>query len=555
MSAPIGNCRGNRPKFFVSQATYTATCDGHSVSVTKEGRSPMSVEHAHQRALSLARCEAERLARQLCCTNGTPPAFASCLPDQTDHAGDVLYTDGDQTYWDDPPEGGEGGSGTLLYAKQLRVDKSNDGGGSMTGTREDFSLPYPTIALALTAALAGDTLRIGVGDWNEHLLLKVGVKLQFDLGGDVIYTGAVDGGIFDDTVGTGTGAAVVTAIRGGIFANNGTATGVGNVLFIENPASIVDLDADELTASSVATSTSVVDHIDGRVTVNAKRLKRLGAGQALFWSNGEGQYNLTELSAVQWPVWTEVENGATVTGELTIRATTFKCTGGQYPAFTLNDDNPDARCWFYHTDIIGGTNAAVCGKANVVNGAKYYFIGHKATFTPIIQGSDSIFQIQSGITYLFLQKWEMPDSTNGVCLRTVGTGTALAHGIIQEVLFKGACLNIMLINDANKTIKLALPDCIGNSTTGGIKITAGKLRLRDSNVSVAAKAGESPLIVSGTADVILTNVTLISDGTAKCIKNFDGNPHTVICYGCRANVTFDSNITVVGDLLIDPAFV
>lgn len=80
-----GRCLNRRdcPPFFVSQGTYTVACpDGRTVSVTREGRSQMSVEHAHQLALCFAKREAERQARCICYnpSNGMPYTNLTCPP-------------------------------------------------------------------------------------------------------------------------------------------------------------------------------------------------------------------------------------------------------------------------------------------------------------------------------------------------------------------------------------------------------------------------------------------------------------------------------------------
>lgn len=81
-----GDCPKSNGGFWLADASYTARCpDGRSVTVTRQGRSAMSYEHARAVAARLAKCEAERQAACFCnsapCqpTDGRYPWF-NCGP-------------------------------------------------------------------------------------------------------------------------------------------------------------------------------------------------------------------------------------------------------------------------------------------------------------------------------------------------------------------------------------------------------------------------------------------------------------------------------------------
>jgi hypothetical protein len=81
-----GSCARPSSKFWIADASYTARCpDGRSVTVSRQGRSEISLEHARTVAVCLAKNEAIRQAACFCATvpcqpvNGAYPWF-NCGP-------------------------------------------------------------------------------------------------------------------------------------------------------------------------------------------------------------------------------------------------------------------------------------------------------------------------------------------------------------------------------------------------------------------------------------------------------------------------------------------
>lgn len=114
----------------------------------------------------------------------------------------------------------------IILNNSLFVAKN---GSDATGTRARLDLPFLTITAAVAAALAGDTIIIYPGDYDETDLLKNGVNYFFQSGAQVIYTGVSTTGIFDDK-----GAAVVSTIIGGHFKHPTTG---GAIFRVDNAGS------------------------------------------------------------------------------------------------------------------------------------------------------------------------------------------------------------------------------------------------------------------------------------------------------------------------------
>lgn len=115
------------------------------------------------------------------------------------------------------------------------VMKNGDDG---TGVRERFDLPFLTIGAAKAAALAGDTIWVYAGIYDEKDLLKDDVNYYFDVGAIIGFTGADAGAIFDDGV-NGAGGVVTCDIDGyGSFTRGGVAAADANVINIDNSSSI-----------------------------------------------------------------------------------------------------------------------------------------------------------------------------------------------------------------------------------------------------------------------------------------------------------------------------
>lgn len=128
-----------------------------------------------------------------------------------------------------------GKRGRLVYV-------ASELGSDSTGLRNRADRPFLTLTAAKAAALAGDTVVVRPGTYDEKDLLKTGVNWWFYPGASVIYTGIFAGAIFDDNA-----AAVTSQVRGyGVFDNAGS----GGVLVVSNAATEINFNGVDLSSNT-----------------------------------------------------------------------------------------------------------------------------------------------------------------------------------------------------------------------------------------------------------------------------------------------------------------
>lgn len=140
--------------------------------------------------------------------------------------------------------GGNGGGGALgvsVTGDNILVVAIGNGSDA-TGTKGSWSKPFLTVPGANAVAVPGDRV-IVVGDLDERNFPKD--EVDYDIWGNVSYTGGVTGGIIDDSVGTGSGAKIVSTIRvSGNFTNDRVGLGT-RLVKLEFAASIINLTSNE----------------------------------------------------------------------------------------------------------------------------------------------------------------------------------------------------------------------------------------------------------------------------------------------------------------------
>lgn len=433
---------------------------------------------------------------------------------------------------------------TALHpGKRVLVDAANGNDGS--GARARLDKPYLTLGAAKSGASSGDVVRVGPGTFDEINLLKAGVDWSFEPGAKLAYTGNDTGAIFDDSD-FGASAAIVAEVRGGDF---NVAPGLGDALgaiYVTNASSILDLECNTITGT-LPDNVSLIAQDDGLLRLHTHKIHAGGLSFGIFWTNGMAHIKADTITGAGWPVWSEVANGATVTGDLHIRADRVECTGN-YAALNFNDNNANARVWVTADIITGAYQGIVAGQGSVTNGAKYYITAQKITHVPTDAGSYATITLQSGNLYLEVEKLTNPNRSSDCGINTAGTGTGFLSGHIGVMENVGDCLNMVLWSNTNARARLRIDESIGMATTGGVKCTAGTLHYTG-RVDTSANSSTSPIIVSGTGVITLGAGTYLkSEATQKCIKNGDGSPHTVYAEGAFANTAVDSNITIVGSL-------
>jgi len=161
----------------------------------------------------------------------------------------------------------ESGSSAVKTGNLLWVDAVN--GNDATAVRGRLSAPFLTLTAAKLAAIAGDTIIVLPGTYNEKNLAKNGVNWHFENGAVISYSGMAAGGVFD------------TAVAGGICAFNVTGRGVFKVLSEPAPAPVLKSfyggDAINLECERIDALGAAIE-VAGTVSVRCHDLKSSSTG-------------------------------------------------------------------------------------------------------------------------------------------------------------------------------------------------------------------------------------------------------------------------------------
>jgi len=427
---------------------------------------------------------------------------------------------------------------------QLRVNKL---GNDDSGTRGNLVWSYLTLGAAKAAAQSGDTIVVGPGVYNEKNLLKNGVSWHFEAGATINYTGTTDGGVFDDSA-DGANGPVVCKITGYGEFYSAPASGIAPTFYIQDPGSFLEIECISIGGDN-DDDVPIFLHTAGVIGVKCFRLFSLGLTTTVFWQNGKLEIQCHEITAQSWPVWSEVENGAVVTGDMHIQAFRIE-TSGNYPAITFNDDNANARVWINAQIIIGAYTGMDVGKGSVVNGAKYYVTAQKITHNPTDAGAYGTIQLYSGNLYLTVQKMTQPSRSSDCGIFTTGTGTTFLSAEIGTMEFLGDSLNAVQWDNANATGEIRIGSCTVSSSAGGLVISAGTLSLQNCYINTAANIGTNPINKTG-GTLRLYGTTLVAEATRDSIEATGAQ--NVMAIASWTNKAVDANVTITtsGGLVVD----
>jgi hypothetical protein len=278
---------------------------------------------------------------------------------------------------------------TILVAP-LVVSQSQ--GNDATAAR--FGSPYQTLGAAKSAALAGDTIVVMDGTFNERDLLKNNVHWYFMAGTKVLYTGPNpnqnDRAIFDDS-----GGAVACRIDGyGEFVwggDNGLLTTAGGnsggVLWLQNSASAVSIRGYRASIYLYAsigqdTYTLFVENC-AQFFGNFEIVEtEANPGGAVGWFDGD--FNLVSkiirASTSSYTVWAREPSGG-VSKNGYIEADLID--NPSYAAVRLEGTSASYKLWIRAKEIRGRSGGASNGAIQQSGGGKLYLDAEKIDNTSL----------------------------------------------------------------------------------------------------------------------------------------------------------------------------
>jgi len=332
--------------------------------------------------------------------------------------------------------------------------------------------PYLTITAAKAAASTGNLIYVNPGTYDEKNLLKNGVNYYFSPGSIVLYTGSVDGAIFDDSS-TGSSGQVTCKITGsGIFNRQGSGNGSSYKTTIYTEELNTDI---YIEAYSLQGNLTTIYQTKGNLFCRIKT--------SIVSDNDTSIYNLSGCTAT---VYCHSVFGIfgvyAIGGEITIYSDQIICTGANSQSLVSSSGGQIyAFVSLLQSDDVSGKTISVSGSSTL-----YLYNCHIENTST---GAASTISFTSGILELY--------SCNIV-----------SNGTIESCFIRlGTCRfeNCTLSNSGNNSnshcIKLeASPDCVLNNVSLFVtNITAN---------SVYSASAENLLVYQGVSNhPVNANVT------------------------------------------------
>lgn len=165
--------------------------------------------------------------------------------------------------------------GIIPTGNLLWVDAVN--GNDSLAVRGRMSVAFKTLTAAKNAALAGDTIMVLPGTYNENKLLKHLVNWHFLPGAIVSFTKEESGAIFDTSAVTGNCASVITGM-GEFKIANGQSTGHAINLTGSNAGTNLVIDAKLMSAGAACVKTT---NTAGALSLNVRETISSGSNDVI----------------------------------------------------------------------------------------------------------------------------------------------------------------------------------------------------------------------------------------------------------------------------------
>jgi hypothetical protein len=411
-------------------------------------------------------------------------------------------------------------------------------GSDATGARGNVAKPFLTLAAAKAAALAGDTIIVRPGTYNERNLLKTGVNWHFEAGAVVDYTGAADGGIFDDTP-LGANGAVASKVTGhGRFrsaSTSATAATYDNTphtaLRIHNPASDVYVEALSVECTHAQPSHAIF-HLDGTLKCRIGTLLATGTTTvALRWDSGPLDYEGLQVRSDFYACYTDNPTAAAPPDDMRIRV-----------SYVVGDlrmlaTDPETKVWLDCLEFVGSL---------LIESGKFYFTCQKLSDPT----GTSVRVNGPAQAWLSIQKVTVPalNFTGAVGIAFSPGASGFVSADIQHVENTGTiqgknALGVMDVN-GNADVRVGTM-VVASGTPLGVRIASdGRLSGR---IDASAATTGNPIKIIGPASVGDTNLVAAPGRDA---VTADSALTLTLLGRLSYNTSISANVTLSGGLPI-----
>lgn len=427
-----------------------------------------------------------------------------------------------------------------LTGKILTVDSVN---GIDTVARPYFEdLPYLTLSTAKTSAVSGDTIHVRPGSYAITTdIAKSGIGWNADVGASISRDDAAVGvgsGIFDD----GGSAMSFTVAGAGIFSRSIADDGETYVAKTSHASSVISVTCRSIQLASGDTTQNVYGAacFAGTMYVKADYIGTEASSGHTFpvwWFNGDMHVVAGRINGGGGLESSGIASTCDVSPTGNLYVTADEIIGD--PAVYCGGVNSIAACWV-SAPIVRGTGA--------VNGSVWIAGNNRCYVT-----SDKLFgriYLSSGSSLVYIRSQKIAaisndggDPTTAQILYTGSSYTGTAFLELEDVTPEAFTGHMITVEGG--TIEIRGMRYVANSSSNGIMLTGGTLRLINCTIDTSANNATNPINKSG-GTLELINCTLVAESTRNAIES--GSAQSVIFKGViEANRPINSNVTVTYD--------
>lgn len=403
-----------------------------------------------------------------------------------------------------------------------------------TGEREKQNKPFLTLAAAVAAAQAGDTIHVRPGAYVvTNTIAKNGVNWYGEPGASITKTDGISTGIFDDD-----GVARSFTVGGYFdllgFESGATWTRTYGLVAARHVDSDIRVFCRSMYAESTDTEnpglTACSWGFDGRLSVQCERMNGVYSN-CLYWENGEMFTQCPSMDSVAIEAIATIVD-AVPTGKMWVNGQEITSSGQS--VISLAGTNADAQAWIQALEI-RGTAANTVGVASAW-AAKTYVNTQKLTGGV----SGPALQLTGGQSWIVAEKLSGGATGPDNGLVNVDAGTHFVNTQQMEPLTAD---RLAVVTGGT----LTWTGGTGSIDGDGFDVRGGTTRLNGVFIDTSSSNSSNPVVISGGV-LILKSCTLVAESTQDSIEA--ASPQTVISYGSYASTIPDANVTVNGDLTV-----